>query len=141
MASGTFPRIKLFLPDAVTLVYEFNNVTNIIDNQDPADFVEHAGLRGQGSIIIPGSDSAWDLTLSFILQGADYEAVTAEIDTLISSITKFTKYILKVETTVGGGTKDYRVMRLQSFTFPLPTTNKRVRNQRVEATFRVLTWV
>jgi len=138
--SISFPRFRLFDETGLILIYEFEFVTNILDNQDPADFVEHAGLRGQGSIIIEGSDSAWDLNMSFILRGDDYEAVTVEINTLISSIAKFTKYILKVDTTIGGGTRDYKLMRLLPFSFPLPTTNKRVRVQRVDVTFRVETW-
>jgi len=141
MAEGTFPRFRLFDETGLILIYEFDFVTNIGDNQDPADFVEHAGLRGQGSIIIEGSDSAWDLPMSFILRGDDYEAVTAEIQTLTTTIEKFTKYILKVDTTTGGGTKDYKLMRLFPFSFPIPLDGKkRINIQRVEATFRVDTW-
>jgi hypothetical protein len=140
MAIGTFPRFKLYLSDGLTLIYEFDLVTSILDNQDPADFVEHTGLRGQGSIIIPGSDSTWDLTMSFILRGTDYEDITAKIETLITTIEKFTKYILKVDTDTGGGTKDYKLMRLVPFTFPLPDRTKRVKIQRVNATFRVDSW-
>lgn len=141
MAEGTFPRFRLYLSDGSTLIYEFDAVTNIADNQDPADFVEHAGLRGQGSIIIEGSNSAWNLTMSFILRGDDYEDVTAEIQTLITTIEKFTKYILKVDITTGGGTKDYKLMRLLPFSFPLPVDGKkRINIQRVEATFRVETF-
>lgn len=142
MASGNFPRFRLYSSDGLTLIYEFDFVVNIADNQDPADFVEHAGLRGQGSIIIPGSDSSWDLPLSFLLQGDDYEDLTAQIDTLVTTVDKFTKYILKVDTTTGGGTKDYKVMRLLPFTFPIPNNGKkRINIQRVEMTFRVGTWV
>jgi len=138
--AGTFPRFRLFDITGTILIYEFEFVTDILDNQDPSDFVEHQGLRGQGSIIVPGSDSAWDLNISFILQGNDYEEVTAEIDILKASIVKFVKYILKVDKTTGGVTQDYKVMRLQSFDFPLPDTNKRTRIQRVNAVFRVETW-
>ena len=136
----SFPRIRLFEEDGTTLVYEFEFVTNIEDNQDPANFIEHQALRGQGSIISEGSDSAWNLPMDFVLQGDDYEDITSQIDTLKSAVVKFTKYILKVEKTSGGATQDYKIMRLESFLFPLGNRRKRVNIQRVQSIFRVDCW-
>jgi len=141
MSVGTFPRFRLFDETGVSLIFEFDFVTAIDDNQDPANSVEHQTLRGQGSIIIPGSDSAWDLPIEFILRGTDYEDLTAQIDTLKSSVLKFTKYILKIDKTTGGATQDYKVIRRQTFRFPTPATGrKRITIQRVDSVFRVDSW-
>lgn len=140
MASG-FPTFKLYASNGTTLIYDFENVVNITDFQDPATFVEHTSLRGQGSIIIEGSDSPWDLDLSFILQEDDYEALVASINSLVTTVSKFTKYILKVELTSGGSTKDYKVMRLNSFQFPIGgDRKKRITFQTGTVSFRVNTW-
>lgn len=140
MASG-FPRFRLYASDGTTLVYDFENVTNITDFQDPATFTEHTSLRGQGSIISEGSNAPWDLSLTFILQADDYEALVAQIDSLVSTVDKFTKYIFKVELTSGGSTKDYKVMRLESFQFPIDSGNKkRTGFQTGTINFRVDCW-
>lgn len=137
---SSFPRFKLYESDGVTLVYEFQYVTDINDFQDPSDFVEHSSLRGQGSIISEGSDQSWDLNLSFVLIGSDYADLVSQIDDLQTAIEKFTKYVLKVELTTGGSTKDYKVMRLQSFVFPLDNAKKRVKFQTAQVVLRVGTW-
>lgn len=134
------PTFKLYESDGSTLVYEFEKVTDINDFQDPSTFVEHTSLRGQGSIISEGSDSPWDLTVSFILQGDDYEDLAGQMNTLLTTIAKNTKYILKVQLTLGGSTKDYKVKRLESFQWPLNNRKKRVTFQTGIVTFRVDSW-
>jgi hypothetical protein len=137
--AGTFPRFRLYASDGVTLVHEFDNVTEINDFQDPASFVEHTSLRGQGSIITEGSSSAWDMNLTFMLIGSDYEDLVSKIETVIGDIDKFTKYILKIDKTPSS-TVDYKVMRLSSVEFPLDARKKRVNFQKGIITFRVDSW-
>jgi hypothetical protein len=137
---ASFPSFILYESNGVTPVYEFDCVTDINDWQDPADFVEHTSLRGQGSIITEGSSAPWDLTLTFVLRGTDYEDLTSQMSSLLTNIEKFTKYVFKVQTTSGGSTKDYKVMRLGSFTFPLDRDQKRVKFQTAQVTFRVDSW-
>jgi hypothetical protein len=137
--AGTFPRFRLYQSNGSTLVYEFDCVTSIDDWQDPITFSEHTSLRGQGSIISEGATAPWDLNLSFILTGDDYEDLSAQINSLLSTIVKNTKYILKVDLTPST-TKEYKLKRLQSFSFPLTDRKKRVNIQTVEATFRVDCW-
>ena len=137
--AGTFPRFRLYQQNGTTLVYEFDCVTEINDFQDPTTFTEHLSLRGQGSIISEGSNAPWDLNLSFMLIDDDYEALVAQINSLLSTIVKNTKYILKVDLT-SSTTKDYKVKRLQSFTFPLNNNKKRVNFQTVNGIFRVDSW-
>lgn len=134
-----FPRFRLYAADGVTLVYEFVNVTDIDDFADPTDSVEHTSLRGQGSIITEGSDAPWDLPLDFVLIGEDYEDLSAQIINVKNTIVKFTKYILKVDVTTGT-TQDYKVMRLQTFEFPIQGNKKRINFQHVKVNFRVDSW-
>ena len=143
----TFPRFILYESDGVTPVYEFDCVTNITDNQDPTFYVEHEALRGQGSIIVEVSNRAWDLPMTFVLKSTGittaekYEDLSAQIASLQSTIVKFTKYILKIQVTEGGSTKDYKVMRLNTMSFPIEdNANKRITIQRVELTLRVDCW-
>jgi hypothetical protein len=138
--AGTFPRIRLYNSTGVSLIYEFENVTDINDWQDPITFAEHASLRGQGSIISEGSNAPWDLNMSFVLIDDDYEALVSQMSSILSTIVKNTKYILKVDLTAST-TKDYKVKRLQSFVFPLNNNNKkRVNFQTVNGIFRVDSW-
>lgn len=139
--AGTFPRFRLYQSDGSTLVYNFENTISINDFQDPSTFVEHTSLRGQGSIITEGTNEPWDLNLEFVIISTDYETLVALINALPTTIAKFTKYILKVELTSGGSTKDYKVMRLNSITFPLVNAKKRVTFQTTNIQLRVDTWV
>ncbi len=138
MASG-FPRFKLFQNDGTTLVYEFERVTEINDFQDPVTFSEHLSLRGQGSIISEGSISPWDLNLTFVLQGDDYEDLVAQMNSLLTTIETNTEYILKIDLT-SSTTKNYNVKRLQSFSFPLNNGKKRVNFQTSNIILRVDSW-
>ena len=139
MAGNTFPRIRLFQNDGTTLVFEFALVTDINDFQDPITFSEHLSLRGQGSIVSEGSTAPWDLNLTFILQGADYEDLVAQMDSLLSTIVTNTQYVLRVDLTIST-TKVYKVKRLQSFDFPLDNRKKRVNFQTVNLILRSNSW-
>lgn len=139
--ASTFPRYRLYASDGVTLIYDFENV---LDDggifQDPSSFTEHTSLRGQGSIIIPGSDQPSDITLNFLLIGANYEELVDKMLDARDAIVKFTRYILKVELTSGGATENLKVMRLQPIQWPNQRRRKRVTLQDGIITLRVLTW-
>lgn len=138
MASG-FPKFRLYASNGVTLVYEFENVISIDDWADPFDYSEHISLRGQGSIISEGSTAPWDLNITFLLKGSGYQDLTGQISSLLSTIQKNTKYILKVDKTPSS-TQDYKVKRLESFGFPLNNRQKRVNLQTVNLILRVGCW-
>jgi hypothetical protein len=93
-------------------------------------------MRGQGSLIIPGSTAAWDLELSFYLCAANYEALIAKMDTLESTIVMNTPYVLKIGRTPST-TKNYNVKRVLPIQWD---TSKRIRSQRGIITFRVASW-
>ena len=137
--AGTFPRFRLYQSNGTTLVYEFDCVLDINDFQDPITFSEHTSLRGQGSIISEGANAPWDLNLSFMLTDDDYEGLAGQINSLLTTIAKNTKYVLRVDLSPST-TKDYKIKRLQSFEFPLNNRKKRVNFQTVNSVFRVDCW-
>lgn len=140
---ASFPQYRLYDETGTSLVYNFECVTDDTDGSpffDPADFVEHVSLRGQGSQISQGSNEPFDITLTFVLTDDDYEGLVAQMEALNTTIVKFTKYILKVDLTSGGSTRDIKVLRLTNFRYPSNSRKKRVKFQYVVATFRALTW-
>ena len=84
--------------------------------RNPKVFNEITGLRGQGSVIIPGSTAApFDLELRFRLRAANYQALMVLIDALDTTIVQNTAYVLKIGRSVST-TKDFNVKRIQDFT-------------------------
>jgi len=93
-------------------VYTIEYVLEDNSPKDPGNYIELSGLRGQGSIIIQGTDKApWDLSLKFVLCGTDYEALIAKMDLMEATIAKNTAYVLKIGRT-SSTTKDYNVKRI-----------------------------
>lgn len=137
------PFYRLYASDGVTLIYDFDLVTDDDNGSpflSPTSFVEYNSLRGQGSIISEGSLEPFDITLTFILTGDDYEDLAAQINALNTTIAFNTPYILKVELVIGGSTKNIKVKRLQDFSFPLDRARKRTRFQTVQIVLRALSW-
>ena len=128
----------LYASNGTTPVYTFPYVQSDNSPQDPKSFVEITGLRGTGSIVIPGSTQPWDLTLRFLLTANDYEGLIALMDSVQSTIVPQTKYVLKIDRTSGGNTQSYNVMRLTPLTF----TDIDFRNNTEEVTIslRVNSW-
>jgi len=141
MASG-FPRFQLFANDGTTLIYDFENTLNWNPDpfQDPETFVEHTSLRGQGGIIIEGTTASWDFELEFYLSADGYEALIALISAIPTTILFNTQYILKIELTSGGSTKDLKVKRLVPINFPITGDRKVTQSQRGTITFKVDVW-
>ena len=133
------PTFKLYDSTGTSLQYTFTYTTDIDDFQDPQSFVEHTSLRGQGSIVSAGSTEPWDLTLTFVLKDDNYEGLASQMNSLLTTIAKNTKYVLKIGLT-NATTKDYKIKRLTSFEFPLDRRKKRVTWQTVRVTFRVDAW-
>lgn len=137
---GTFPRYRLYEDDGTTLVYEFDFVTDEQGSfQDPQDSVEIVGLRGQGSIIIPGSQESFDIVITFLLKGTDYADLVSQMNDSVSSIEQFTKYVLKIDLTPST-TQDYNVQRIKTITWPLDFNQKRVNLQKGICILRANTW-
>ncbi len=141
--AGIFPRFRLYNSTGLSLLYEFDNVLDWGDGilLDPITFSKHESLRGRGSIISEGSLRDWELPLEFLLTGTDYEDLMIQKQFVNNSIVKNTKYILKVDLTEVGGTKDLKVKRLNSIRFPVTNDkSKVVRFQKGFITFLVDCW-
>lgn len=130
------PKYRVYEDDGLTLVYTFDAITGDISPLDPKRFSEAKNIRGQGSIIVPGSDDVWDLPLDFHLSGDEYEDIIAKMHNLKDTIVVQTKYILKIDLTQST-TENYNVMRLLPIQWD---KNKRVTFQKGIITFRVNTW-
>lgn len=118
-------------------IYTISFVQTDNSPQDPGKFVELNSLRGQGSIVVDGGDSAsWDLVLDFVLQGTDYEDLIAKMDAIENTILKNTKYVLKIDRT-SSTTKDYKVKRIDPITWG---EDRRTTIQHGTIIFRVNTW-
>ena len=138
-----FPRFRLYESNGVVLVYEFENVLNWDPDpfQDPKAFVEQTNLRSQGSIILDGGLESWDIQLEFYLSADGYENLVSLISSLPITIEHNTNYVLKIDITSGGSTKDLKVKRLTPIQFPITTEKKVTQSQRGFVTFRIGTWI
>lgn len=129
-------KYRLYDSTGASLLYTFPYVQSDNSPQDPKDFVEISGLRGVGSIIIPGSSQSWDLILRFVLSGVDYQDLISQIDSLETTVAPLTKYVLKIDRSAST-TRSFNVMRLQPFIF---SDSFRTDFQDVTVTFKVLSW-
>jgi len=130
------PSYKLYASDGLTLVYTFNFVTEDNSPQDPYHVTEIMGSRGQGSIIVPGSVLSWDLNLGFFLQGANYSDLIALMDSIQSTISFNTPFVLKIDRTVST-TQNYNVKRIIPIKWD---ASQRFYSQKGTITFRVGAW-
>jgi hypothetical protein len=131
-----YPDYKLYATDGITLVYAFDYITSDNSPKTPSRFTEISGIRGQGSIIIGGSEESWDLILRFFLRGIDYADLISKMDSIESTIIFNTPYILKIGRTIST-TKNYNVKRIEPITWD---DTKRVKFQFGTIVFRVGTW-
>jgi hypothetical protein len=130
------PQYKVYASDGLTLVYTFNFITSDNSPQSLKRSTSITGFRGQGDIVIPGSESSWDLRLGFCLIGDGYQDLISKMDSLDTTIAFNTKYVLKIDRTPST-TKDYNVMRLVDIDWE---DTKRTRVQKGNLTFRVGAW-
>lgn len=128
-----YPKYRLYASDGTTPVYTFNYITNDNGPQDPFKQTEISGIRGIGSIIIPGSSSSWDLNLEFILIGINYQDLISKMDSLESTIAPNVNYILKVDRTPST-TKDFNVKRIVPIQWQ---QSKRTNSQKGNIIFKV----
>jgi len=106
------PRFKLYASDGTTLLYTFIAVqyTNIPNSIKKNTVIE--GIRGNGCIIIPGSNASWDIEIRGILLADDYSTLTDLIDSLESTVVLCTNYVLKFDKDISE-TYNYNVQRIE----------------------------
>lgn len=131
-----YPNYKLYAANGSSLVYTFQYITNDSGPAPTLKNTEISGIRGNGSIIIAGSQGAWDLDLNFILIGTDYQDLITKINSLESTIVMNTQYVLKIDLSPST-TKDYNVKRIVPIKWD---TSLRTRIQKGSIVFRVLSW-
>lgn len=110
------PEFKLYNSTGLNLIYTFPVVQSTNVPQSPVKSVEIEGIRGQGSIIIDGGVSSWNLTIRGLFYGDDYEALIVKVDDIESKIVTLTPYILKIEKTAVTQ-YEYKVKRIEPITY------------------------
>lgn len=130
------PTFKLYASDGLTLVYTFPVVqyTNAPQSNKKSTLVE--SIRGNGGIIIPGSNAVWDLIVRFILLDDNYEDITTKIDALESAIVLHTAYVFKLDKTISTS-YSYNVKRVEPIEY---SESMRVYDQEVTVKFKVNAW-
>jgi len=131
-----FPKYNLYASNGSSLIYHFDYIQNENGPQDPFNNTEITGFRGQGSLIIPGSLSSWDLSLDFCLVGTDYQDLISKMDSLESTIVMNTAYVLKIDRTPST-TKNYNVKRIVPIQWQ---SGYRLTLQKGIITLRVNSW-
>jgi hypothetical protein len=130
------PRFKLYASDGVTLIYTFLAVqsTNAPQSNKRTSVIE--GLRGNGCIVIQGSEPAWDLVIRGVLVASDYEAITTLIDALESAVSLGTKFILTFDKSPTQA-YSWHVMRITPINY---SDNLRTCDQEYEVIFKTNSW-
>lgn len=130
------PQYKIYASDGLTLVYTFNFVQTDNSPQTSKKSVIISGHRGNGDIVVSGSDASWDITLGFCLVASNYQALIALMDSMETTILPNTKYILKIDRTPST-TKNYNVMLLSAIEWE---PSKRTKVQKGHITFKINSW-
>jgi len=130
------PTYKLYASDGLTLIYTFQYIVNDSGPADPIKYTEITGIRGNGSIIIPGSQQAWDLELQFWLIGNNYQDLIAKMDSMQATIVPNTSFVLKIDRTPST-TQNYNVKRLVPIRWD---ASSRYYSQKGSIIFRVNSW-
>jgi len=130
------PHLKIYASDGNTLVYVVPLLQTInLPHEEKKSFVVEA-LRGQGGLIIPGSDAIWDLVANFILIGDNYASISAKIQDLESAVLLHTPYVVTFEKN-NIAEYSYNVMRVDAFEYQ---DSFRVNEQKVTMRLKVNTW-
>lgn len=130
-------KFNLYDSTGLNLEYTFPIVFQANYPHTEKHLIEHENVRGQGSIIIDGGNSAWDITLKGVLIADDYQALIALIDDMESKVILNTPYVLKINKTASTY-YEYKVKRITPIIFD--ETSLRTKYVEYEVTFRVDTW-
>lgn len=112
-------RFKLYESNGITPRHTFSLVqeTNVPNN--PEKFTEIKGFRGQGSLVITGSEAAWDLTIRGFFNVDNYDDITAAIDALETALAFGEPYVLKIDKDIAQSTQySYNIKRISSISYP-----------------------
>jgi len=130
---------KLYQSDGMTPVYTFPVVFSANYPHSEKKIIEHENVRGKGSIIIDGGESAWDLTLRGAFSADGYDDLMVLVDAMETAIALNTKYVLKItKNQVETTDYSYNVKRIT----PIETSPDNIRTNYLEyiIVFRVNSW-
>lgn len=108
------PSHKIYASNGTSLIYTIEDVVRrepVLSFNEP-DYVEHTSLRSNNSIIIPGGNKPYDITLYARLGASNYTNLMTALSSLKTTIAMKTNYYLKIDTS-GATTNDIKVQRLQ----------------------------
>jgi len=130
------PSFELYKADGTTPQYTFPCVyeTNIPQTGIKNTVIE--GMRGIGCVVVPGSESSFDITLHGVFLADTYDLITQAIDNMETYIVAGTTYVLKLDKTVSTA-YSYNVIRLQSIEYPV---SLRLNYQEYIVTFKTNSW-
>jgi hypothetical protein len=94
------------------------------------------GIRGEGCVVVEGSEGSWDLIVRGVVLAANYESIVTLMDTLETNIPKGTKLYLKLEKSIAQ-TYTYKVRRLVPIEYP---ESLRTNYQEFQITFKANAW-
>jgi hypothetical protein len=131
---------KLYLSNGTTLQYTFPVVFQANYPHTEKKLIEHESVRGKGSIVIDGGDSAWDLNIKGVLRADNYNALMTLVDDMETKIILNTAYVLKITKSSALGTNwEYKVKRIVPIQFQ--EDSLRINFIEYTCTLRVNTWV
>ena len=131
------PVFELYDSTGLNLEYTFINVVDIQGWPDDSPRnTEISNIRGDGSINIPGGNGSYDIVISGILTGTDYEDLTDKMNDMINSIVSHTNYVLSLPTS-STTADEIHVRRLVKISFD---KSNRTTFQRYTVIFRALSW-
>ena len=108
-------RFKLYESDGITPRYTFPLVQETNVPNTPKKSAEIAGFRGQGSLVITGSEAAWDLTIRGKINQENYDSVITAIDALETALAFGEPYVLKIDKNIAQSSQySYNVKRISS---------------------------
>lgn len=134
------PSHKIYASDGVSLVYTIEDVVR----RNPAlsitipDFVEHTSFRSNNSIIIPGGNKPYDMTLYARLGTSSYTTLMTALALLQSTIATKTNYYLKIDKSEST-TDDIKVQRLKEIVID-PGKGKLTKFLYYTIVFRANSW-
>lgn len=133
-------RFLLYESDGITLRHTFSLVQETNLPHNPKKFTEIKGFRGQGSLVITGSEEAWNLTIRGLFNQDNYDDITIAINALETALVFGEPYILKIDKDIAQASQySYKVKRLREISYPDGLRNGKG-FQSYDVTLRVNSW-
>lgn len=133
-------RFKLYESNGITERYTFSLVQETNAPNNPEKFTEVRGFRGQGSLVITGSEAAWDLIIRGLFNQDNYDDITTAIDALETALAFGEPYYLKIDKDLAQTSQySYKIKRIVSIVYPNGLRNGKG-FQEYSVTLRVNSW-